>query len=207
MAVVENNDRPGPRQARREATTRTIMDAVETLLANRPYGDLRVEDVMAESGLTRTAFYRYFPDLESVLLALLETVRAEITEAANLWLQLDTDPDEGIHQAATGLARVWSRHRALLLAFSDAATSGSRVQEAWHELIDAFRAPVVRRFDDLIRRGRTSMTNPAETARALVWMNERYLFETFARNRDVTVDEAAATIGEIWRRVLFSGPA
>lgn len=182
------------------------MDAVEALLAERPYADMRVEDVMAASGLTRTAFYRYFPDMESVLLALLDTVRTEIAEAANRWLLPETDPDEGILEAATGLAEVWSRHRFLLLAFSDAATSGSRIQGAWHELIEAYLEPVERRFDDLTRRGRTSLAHPAETARALVWMNERYLFETFARNREVTIGEAAATLGDIWRSVLFSGP-
>jgi len=180
------------------------MDAVEALLADRPYADLRVEDVMAASGLTRTAFYRYFPDLESVLLALLASVRTEIADAANRWLLLETDPDAGILEAATGLAQVWSRHRFLLLAFSDAATSGSRIQGAWHELIESFLGPVERRFADLTQRGRTSLAHPAETARALVWMNERYLFETFARDRDVTIEVAAATLAEIWRSVLFS---
>jgi AcrR family transcriptional regulator len=207
VAVVESSDRPGPRQARREATTRTIMDAVEALLADRAYGDLRVEDVMAASGLTRTAFYRYFPDLESVLLALLESVSIELADAANRWLLLETDPDEGLLAANTGLAEVWSRHAALMLAFGDAATSGSRIQAAWHEMVESFYEPVERRFDDLTRRGRMSLVHPAETARALVWMNERYLFETFARNRDVSVEEAAATLAAIWRRVLFSDPS
>jgi AcrR family transcriptional regulator len=207
VAVVNPDHQYRPRQARREATTLTIMDAVETLLAERPYAELRVEDVMAASGMTRTAFYRYFPDLESVLLALLARVGVEIAEAANKWLLLEADPDAGILEAATGLAEVWSRHWALLLAFSDAATSGSRVQVAWHELIESFLEPVERRFDDLARRGRTALAHPAETARALVWMNERYLFETFARNRSVTVEEAAATLGDIWRSVLFATPS
>jgi AcrR family transcriptional regulator len=202
VAIVEQPI--GRRQARREATTRTILDAVERLLADRPYSELRVEDVMTASGLTRTAFYRYFPDLESVLLALLETVSAELMDAANLWLVLDTDPDEGLLTANRGLAEVWSRHRDLMLAFSDAGTSGSRIQLAWHEMVDSYLTPVERRIDDLIQRGLTSLSNPAETARALVWMDERYLFETFARNRDVSVDVAAETLARIWRRVLFS---
>jgi AcrR family transcriptional regulator len=162
---------------------------------------------MATSGMTRTAFYRYFPDLESVLLALLDSVRTELADAANRWLRLDADPDEGILEANTALAEVWSRHRALLLAFSDAATSGSRIQVAWHEMVESFLDPVERRFADLSRRGLTSLDYPAETARALVWMNERYLFETFARDRNVPVDVAAAALSQIWREVLFSTPA
>ena len=181
------------------------MDAAESLLANRAYAELRVEDVMAVSGLTRTAFYRYFPDMEAVMLALLGSVRIEFFEAANRWLVLDADPDRGLVEATTGLAEVWSRHRALLLALGDAATSGSRVQVAWHDVVESFIDPVERRFADLARRGRTTLTYPAETARALVWMMERYLYETFARDRDVSVEVAAATVADIWRSVLFAG--
>lgn len=181
------------------------MDAVESLLADRAYGDLRVEDVMALSGLTRTAFYRYFPDLEAVMLALLGSVRTEFAEAANRWLLPDSDPDDGLLEATTGLAEVWARHSALLLALGDAATSGSRVQVAWHEMVESFMEPVERRFDDLARRGRTTLSHPAETARALVWMMERYLFQTFARDRGVAVEVAASTLADIWRSVTFAG--
>ncbi len=179
------------------------MDAVEALLAERAWSDLRVEDVMSAAGLTRTAFYRYFPDLEAVLLALLASVRAELADAANRWLLLDADPYEGIIEANTALARVWSQHRAVLAAFSDAATSGSRIQKAWHQMVDSFLEPVEKRFADLTRRRLISLEHPSETARALVWMNERYLFETFARGRAVSVEDAGATLSQVWSRVLF----
>ena len=184
----------------------TIMDAVERLLGNRPYAELRVEDVMSVSGLTRTAFYRYFPDLESVLLALLASVRTELAEGANRWLLSGTDPHDGLFDAHRELARVWCRHRALMLAFGDAATTGSRIQAAWHDMVESFVEPVESRFAELRLSGLISLEHPAETARALVWMDERYLFETFARRRDVSVEVAAATLTQTWRRVLFSGP-
>jgi AcrR family transcriptional regulator len=183
------------------------MNAVEAILEVRCYEEVRIEDVMAATGLTRTAFYRYFPDLESVLLAWLEVVGAEITEAANRWLSLDVDPDEGILAATTGLAEVWDRHRGLLKGFFDAATTGSRIQLAWHEMVESFLDPVKQRFDALSRQGRSSMAHPAETARALVWMNERYLFEAFTRDLGVSVEVAASTLADIWRRVVFGEPS
>lgn len=192
-----------PRQVRREANRQAIMDAVDTLLERMPYEELRVEDVMGEAGMTRTAFYRYFPDLESALLAWLDIVRAEFEEAANRWLALDVDPDAGILAATTGLAEVWFRHRRLLKAILDAATSGSRIQAAWREMVGSFFAPVERRFADLARRGRISIAHPEETARALVWMCERYLSETFTRDLDVPVEVAGATLADIWRRVAL----
>jgi|HubBroStandDraft_4_1064222.scaffolds.fasta_scaffold134604_2 AcrR family transcriptional regulator len=202
--MAESNEQLSPRAARRVATRRTIMNTVEERLAATSFPELRVEDVMAEAAMTRTAFYRYFPDLEAVLLALLGEIRTELAEAANRWLTPEADPIDGILEATTGLAEVWARHRALLRALADAATSGSRVQEAWHELVESFIEPVERRLSHLTERGYTTLANPAETARALVWMNERYLFETFARDRGVAIQVAANTLAEVWRSVVLT---
>jgi hypothetical protein len=95
----------------------------------------------------------------------------------------------------------------LLKGFFDAATTGSRIQLAWHEMVESFLDPVKQRFDALSRQGRSSMAHPAETARALVWMNERYLFEAFTRDLGVSVEVAASTLADIWRRVVFGEPS
>lgn len=183
------------------------MEAVEALLRSGSYEQVRVEDVMATAGLTRTAFYRYFPDLDSVLLAWIELVRAEFTDAANLWLSFDVDPDEGLLAAMTGLAGVWARHAGLLRGIYDAATTGSNLQLAWRELVESFLSPVKQRLDDLSDQGRISLPNTEETARALVWMTERYYFETIARDLSVSIDVAVSTLADIWRRVLFNQSA
>jgi AcrR family transcriptional regulator len=203
VAIADTEESWTPRRVKREATRRAIMDAVEALLEAGSYEGIRVEDVMATAGLTRTAFYRYFPDLESVLLAWIEIIGAEFTEAADLWLSFDVDPDEGVLAAMTGLARVWAQHAALLRGIFDAATTGSRVQRAWREQVESFLDPVTQRLDELSRQGRVSKLRTGETARALVWMTERYFFETIAREVGVPVDVAVSSLTDIWRRVLF----
>lgn len=204
MALAETEGSWTPRRAKREATRRAIMDSMEALLAGRSYQDVRVEDLMAAAGLTRTAFYRYFPDLESVLLAWIEIIGGEFRDAAARFLSPAVDPFEGLLSANLGLAEVWHRHRNLLRGIFDAATTGSRVQTEWHRLVESFIVPVEHRLDELERQGRTSLAAREETARALVWMNERYFFETLAHDLGVTAEEAASTLAEIWRRVLFA---
>ena len=108
--------------------------------------------------------------------------------------------------AMTGLAGVWARHAALLRGTFDAATTGSRVQLAWRELVESFLVPVKERLDELSLEGRISLPRTAETARALVWMTERYFFETIARGLGVPVEVAASTLADIWRRTLFGQP-
>jgi AcrR family transcriptional regulator len=204
VAIADTDRSWTPRRVKREATRRAIMEALEDLLSTGSYEDVRVEDVMAAAGLTRTAFYRYFPDLESVLLALIEIIGAGFTDAANLWLSFDVDPDTGLMAAMTGLADVWDKHAGLLRGVFDAATTGSAVQVAWRQLVESFLGPVKQRLDDLSRQGRISLPNTEETARALVWMTERYFFETIARDLPVSPTIAASTLTDIWRRVLFT---
>ena len=86
-------------QQRRAATEQAILDATEALLETRPYRELTVEDVMEAAGLSRTAFYRYFPDLETVVLRHMAGIADEIALASYHWLTAE-DPDAQLVDAA-----------------------------------------------------------------------------------------------------------
>jgi AcrR family transcriptional regulator len=182
---------------------RAILDATETLLGTDSFHALTVEDVMRAAGLTRTAFYRYFPDLESVLLRRMSELHAELAEAADVFLNLDATLEGALVAAHTGLAKVYQAHGRILLAFADAAGRGPEVERAWHETIDSFVAPVVARLEDLQAKGLAQIGDIEETARALVWLDERYLLETFGRQHQGEVEVAARVLSGIWQRVLF----
>jgi AcrR family transcriptional regulator len=199
-------DRRTQLRRRRTAVEQSILDATEALLADRPFRDLAVEDVMARAGLTRTAFYRYFPDLDAVLLRQLLHVRDELGKAADLWLNKDVDPREGLLPAASALAEVFCAHGRLLLALADAAAGSPDIEQAWHAAIQSFVSPVQTRIEGLRQQGLCQIADPAQTAIALVWMNERYLLETYGRDQGVPVPVAARTLATIWRRTLFADP-
>ncbi|MHB1777545.1 MAG: TetR/AcrR family transcriptional regulator [Acidimicrobiales bacterium] len=199
-------DRRTQTRRRRAAIEQAILDATEALLAGRPFRDLSIEDVMARAGLTRTAFYRYFPDLEGVLLRQLLHVRGELGQAADLWLNKDVDPTEGLLPAATALAQVFCQHGRLLLALADASAGSPDIEQAWHAAIQSFVAPVQARIESLRQQGLCQIADPAQTAVALVWMNERYLLETYGRDQGLPVSIAAHTLATIWRRTLFADP-
>ena len=188
-------------RARREATARRIVDATESLLATRSFAEVTVEDVMASAGLTRTAFYRYFPDLEAVLLAGLVDIRTELSVAADRWLAAGADPDAGLAAAATGLAEVYRRHGRMLLAFAEAAVGGGRVQRAWRETVESFVQPVEGRITAV----GGDVADAHETARALVWMNERYLLETYGRGPAVEPEVVGRVLAAIWHAAIWPG--
>lgn len=205
MAPIRTDRRTEVRR-RRAAIEQAILDATEALLGDRPFRDLSIEDVMARAGLTRTAFYRYFPDLEAVLLRHLLHARGELGQAADLWLSIDVDPREGLLPAATALAEVFYQHGRLLLALADASAGSPDIEQAWHSAIQSFVAPVQARIEGLRQQGLCQIADPAQTAIALVWMNERYLLETYGRDQGLPIPTAAHTLATIWRRTLFTDP-
>jgi AcrR family transcriptional regulator len=186
----------------RASVEAAIFRATEELLEDRPFRDLTVEDVMVATGLGRTAFYRYFPDLDTVLLRRLTQVGAELDEACDRWLHPESDAEAGLADAALGLAEVFRAHAPLLQALADAAASGE-LDRAWRNTVEGFVAPATERIEHLCSIGRCELERADETARALVWMTERYLLETYRADRDVDPKLAAQTLAQIWHRTLF----
>ena len=190
----------------RAAVEAAIFEATETFLHDHAFRDLTVEDVIAPTGLGRTAFYRYFPDLETVLLRRLAQIDAELNEATDLWLDTPDGSGDGLAESALALAVVYRRHAAMLRAFAEAAAAGEDVEAAWRDLIGGFIAQATERITHLSADGTISLDHPEEVARALVWMTEHYLLETYGRGSDVPVEVAAATVAQIWHRALFAVP-
>ena len=83
---------------------------------------------MTSAGLTRTAFYRYFPDLESVLLRLVEDIADELERRRPPDGSTPTPPTDetALVDAGRGLAETYRTHGRLLAAFADAAAAQPR---------------------------------------------------------------------------------
>ena len=155
---------------------------------------------MATTGLTRTSFYRYFPDLEAVLLRWLSELGDELRLGADSWLQ---DPGDGPRPGSSsspctgntaGCCGPSSRRR----------ERERRSTKPWSSVIGAFTDRYTEFIAELCRNGSSTVERPEQTARALVGMTERYLLDTYGRGPAVDVHVAAATLAEIWQRTLFS---
>src|SRR3954454_409364 len=80
---------------------REILDAAEQLLAERPFRELSVDELMARTGMRRSSFYHYFRSIDEVAIALMRRVQGEMMEAAAPWLQGgdEVDPVEAAARA------------------------------------------------------------------------------------------------------------
>ena len=191
-------------QQRRAATEQAILDATEGLLERRSFRDLTVEDVMDVAGLGRTAFYRYFPDLESVVLRHMDGIAEELHAASRDWLSAD-DPDAQLVASGLRIAAVYRDHGRLMQAFSEAAGAGPDVHDAWRRVLDSLIDPGVAHLEALIARGRAECAHPGETIRALSVLIDRYLLDTYGHSAEVDVAVPVAVLVQIWRRSLRLG--
>ena len=188
----------------RQAIEAAILEAMAGLLQQRAFRDVSVEDVMSATGLSRTAFYRYFPDLEAVMLRLMDDTEGRLSIAAGKWI-LAEDPRAILVDVARELAEIYQSDGRIILAFADAAAGATDLEAAWREAIAGFIDVVAAKVSDLRAAGLSAVDDPVEISRALVWMTERYLLEVFGRQPgSVTTETAAKVLDTVWMRALFS---
>jgi len=203
------------RRRRPEEAERAILAAARAFLSEHPFREMKVEDVMARTGLSRPAFYAYFKDRYELVTRLLEGIGGLLFAVDRRWLV--GDPGVGreasvaiMREALKGGAETFERYGPVLRAISDAASYDERVEEMYRfGLIERLTLAVAARIARDVEAGISPPgLVPEETAGALVLMTERYLID--AHGRPVAGqprDNAAVvrTLEAVWVRTLY-GP-
>jgi TetR/AcrR family transcriptional regulator, ethionamide resistance regulator len=182
-----------------ESAEREILDAAESFLAERPFRDLSVDEVMARTTLSRPSFYVYFRDRHHLLVRLVEGIGRELFDGANIWLAGDGDPRAGLR----AVTEVYVQHGLVLGAIADAAGHDPDAETTYRGLIERFVDATADRIARDIEAGLIAPLDAIEAARALVWMSERYLKETLGRLPQKPVATVVETLPEIWIRALY----
>ncbi|MFC0082352.1 TetR/AcrR family transcriptional regulator [Aciditerrimonas ferrireducens] len=204
--------RPRGARQRREVVQRQLADVVEGLLRSRRWATLRIEEVAGALGMTRTAFYRYYPDLGAVLLALLRDLAGAIQSRGAAWWGPPPPADPAgmaargasLRAAAVGTAEIFADHLHLLRAVLDAGASDEGIERAYRAIVEGFVAAGARRIAAEQALGTVDPgLDPEQTAAALVWMSERYLGTVLGRPDGPSPAAAGEVLATIWWRTLF----
>jgi AcrR family transcriptional regulator len=194
------------RRRRRQDSEHEILEAAQRLLRERPFRELTVDDLMAATSQSRTAFYRHFTDRQDLLVHLVGDLNEELWDMSAGWLGGSGDPLVEGRQALERLADVYAVHGPLLRAIAEAASHDADVEEVYRGLVQGFVDATAARIRRDAAAGRTSLAHPDHVAAALVWMTERHLAATFGRAGASDGDRAAAleTLFTIWMRTLYA---
>jgi AcrR family transcriptional regulator len=197
-----------PRRIRRlpHDAQREILDAAEVLLAERPFRELSVDELMARTGMTRSSFYHYFRSLDEVAIALMRRVQGEMMEATAPWLRVDYegDPALGLEQGIRASAQVFARHGLVLSAIHEASFRYEAVQREWRDgVLEDWIGAVAAQVRAQRERGLTRVADAEEIARALLLMNTAVLVERLGKQPPDPPEAVADALAEIWIGALF----
>jgi TetR/AcrR family transcriptional regulator, ethionamide resistance regulator len=203
-APAKTPGKPGKRRRRSpELAEREILDAAESFLRERPFRDLTVDEVMAGTTLSRPSFYVYFRGRHQLAMRLVEGIGAELFGAAERWLGGDGDPRTDMRASLEAVASVYFRHGLALGAIADASEHDPEVEAIYRGLIDRFIDAAAKRIGDETSSGQITGLDARETARALVWMSERYFTETLGRLPQESPEKVVETLATVWLRALY----
>jgi AcrR family transcriptional regulator len=209
----ESRDEGTRRRRRPEEAERAILAAARSFLSEHPFREMKVESVMARTGLSRPAFYAYFKDRYELVTRLLEGIGGLLFAVDRRWLV--GDPGMGREESAAvlrdalrGGAETFERYGSVLRAISDAASYDERVEEVYRfGLIERLTVAVAARIARDVEAGVSPPDLvPQETARALVFMTERYLIDAYGRPQGRRArDEILQTLERVWINTLYGG--
>jgi TetR/AcrR family transcriptional regulator, ethionamide resistance regulator len=203
---MDGEGRPARSRRRRrtpEEAEKEIMTAAGALLRERPFRELTVDELMRRTELSRPSFYVYFRDRHQLVLRVVEQLGGELFTMSERWLSSSGDRRAVAHGAIEGIVSVFAEHGPVLRALADAATDDPRVERAYADLVQRFVDATARFIEDEVAAGRVLPLEPRETAKALVWMMERYLTLSLGREPLTPGHAVVDTLATIWIRVLY----
>lgn len=205
----------GPRRRHRpEEAERAILAAARSFLAEHPFREMTVEEIMVRTGLSRPAFYAYFQDRYDLVTRLLEGVGGVLYAVDRRWLvgedEAREDARDALSAALRGLSDTFAGYGPVLRAIADAAGQDPRVEEVYRRgLIERFIKAVADRISRDAQSGLSpGDLDPERTARALVLMTERYLLDAFGQPSSRPSDDertaVANALAKVWLRTLYA---
>src|SRR5947209_3994288 len=180
-----------------------MLEPADALLRYHAFRELSVETVMAETGLTRTAFYRHFDDVTDLVLRLLEEIAEDLQAVALRW---SNRAGEGYpvaaREALSAIVEFFVRHGPLVRAISEAAAGDERIEREYRRGLDALIGLTTFAIERLATERGLRVPDSRAMALALNLMNEAYLLEEFGREPHGDPAVAQATLETVWLRVL-----
>lgn len=182
-----------------------MLDVGRELVEDRPWSEVSIAEVTRRAGLTRTAFYKHFPDRRALLMALFEDLSDQLAGSADIWQDGEEDePAALLGEAVAQLVGLYHAHGRLLGAIADEAAQDRELADLYARFGKRLAAGVASRIERDVAAGRSTVEDPAEVATALIWMNERYLRERFGRRPLADPDRCAAALTEVWVRTVYT---
>ena len=184
-----------PRTSRGERTAARLREAARDVFAGRGYAAARVEDVVAEAGVSHGTFYTYYENKAAVLDALIDQTEQALTAIGDEPLWDQPDAAAAIREVIARFAEVFSGYGDVLAAWLEASayeqhfrTRLRQVREAYIDQVASHLAPALEHTPH----------DPTVAASALVAMVEGYATQGLAADDPEQRETTVNTLAAIW---------
>jgi len=179
-----------------------VREALLRLLSEgTPFKKLTVDELARAAGLSRTAFYFYFPGKEQALMSAAAEVGAEFYERADTWWHGEGPPEELVRAALIGSLDVYVRHAPLLRAAVELTSYSPEFEEFYKGLLDRFVRATAEHLHREQQAGRLRPLDCDLVAEGLVWMSERCNHMMIKEGR--SPEEIVDTLTTVWVHALY----
>ena len=130
------------------------MAAAESLLRERSFRELTVDEVMRRTDLSRPSFYVYFKDRNALILRVVEHLRGELRTMSQRWYTGTGDGPALAREAMEGIVEVYATQGPVLRALADAASDDPEVEQVYGALVQSFIDVTTHHIEAEIEAGR-----------------------------------------------------
>jgi AcrR family transcriptional regulator len=210
--MASASDRAAPGRGRRasrvsgEERETAILATAERLLEERTPQEISVDDLARGAGISRPSFYFYFPSKEAVFLTLIDRLVAQADAGRGDVLErLPEDPSARWREGLQVFFDTFGAHRALALAGAQFRSVNAEARELWASVMESWVGDAATAIEAERARGAAPAGLPArDLAVALVSMNERVLYATFAGDPPALAEETVMDVLlSIWLRSIY----
>jgi AcrR family transcriptional regulator len=191
---MQGADTTTPRTSRGERTRARLRDAARRVFAARGYVTARVEDIVAEAGVSHGTFYTYFENKAAALDALSDVTAHDLQAVVD-------EPWDGpdgataIEAVIDRFVEVFAQHVDVMRAWLEASAHEPHFRQRLRDV----RHGYVQRVADVLEPvlGSTSH-DPAVAAAALVAMVEGYATEGLGVDAAARRADVVRTLSGLW---------
>ncbi len=195
-----------------------ILNTLERMLDERPFGEISVDDLAKGAGLSRPTFYFYFPSKEAVLARLFARMIAATDPAAvqspdpataTNPERAATDPEQVCRDGIFAFFEALRPHRGVAVAGLTAMAANAELRDLWSQFMTAWIDHTTGFIEAERARGAAPVTIGArDLATALNLMNERVVFAAQGDQEPTLPEDAALTaVAHVWAMSIYGSGA
>jgi len=200
--VDPQSSSPSRRRNRREVESDVRAALLRLLSEGKPFKDLTVDELARAAGLSRTAFYFYFPGKNQVLMAAASEIAEEYHAEADRWWSGEGPPEQLVREALEGVVEAYVRHQAVLRTSIEVATYDPEFATFYNGLLERFVTATAEQLRRDRSAGRLRALDPLTVAQALVWMVERTNHQLIGI-QGRPPEEVVEAIIQVWVHALY----